>query len=68
MDAKFGAIVRPVASLPLRIGVAIHTPTWFNLTDIHSARLESDITYEGQQYHAVQDTYDAAGNRVLDIN
>ena len=66
VDAKFGAIVRPVASLPLRIGVAIHTPTWFNLTDIHSARLESDITYEGQQYHAVQDTYDAAGNRVLD--
>ena len=50
----------------MRIGVAIHTPTWFNLTDIHSARLESDITYEGQQYHAVQDTYDAAGNRVLD--
>lgn len=31
-DAKFGAIVRPIEDNPLRLGVAFHTPRWYNLT------------------------------------
>lgn len=30
-DVKFGAIVRPFEYSPLRIGLAIHTPTYYNL-------------------------------------
>ena len=32
VDFKFGAIVRPFEDSPFRIGVAIHTPTFYNLT------------------------------------
>jgi len=31
-DVKLGTILRPVADSPFRIGLAISTPTWFNLT------------------------------------
>lgn len=31
-DLKFGAIFRPIAENPLRIGVSIATPTWYELT------------------------------------
>lgn len=31
MDFKFGAIVRPFEDSPFRIGVAVHTPTFYNL-------------------------------------
>lgn len=42
-DLKFGAIVRPFENSPLRIGVALHTPTFYNLDYKTSARLESDV-------------------------
>lgn len=31
VDFKFGAIVRPFEDSPFRIGVAVHTPTFYNL-------------------------------------
>ena len=31
VDLKFGAIFRPIEDSPFRFGVAIHTPTWYNL-------------------------------------
>ena len=31
-DIKLGAIFRPIASSPFRVGVYVHTPTWYNLT------------------------------------
>lgn len=43
LDFKFGVIVRPSLNLPLRIGAAIHTPTWYNLKDTHSAQISSNI-------------------------
>lgn len=46
IDLKLGAIVRPFGDSPFRIGFAVHTPTWYNLTDYHSADLYSDLTYE----------------------
>lgn len=31
-DVKAGVILRPIAESPFRIGFAVHTPTWYNLT------------------------------------
>lgn len=36
---KLGAIVRPFENSPFRIGLAFHTPTWYALTDQHSATM-----------------------------
>ena len=47
-DFKLGAIVRPFEDSPLRIGLAIHTPTFYNLTWSTSAYLVSDW-YDGDQ-------------------
>lgn len=32
IDAKFGIIVRPIITSPLRVGLAVHTPTLYNLS------------------------------------
>lgn len=42
-DIKLGAIIRPFEYSPLRIGLAIHTPTFYSLDYKTNARLESDI-------------------------
>lgn len=31
-DVKFGAIVRPMAESPFRLGAYVHTPIWYDLT------------------------------------
>lgn len=41
-DFKLGAIVRPFEQSPFRIGFAIHTPIFYNLTQYNSARLTND--------------------------
>ena len=43
VDLKFGAIVRPFANSPFRIGVALHTPVWYVLTDRSSAYMENPM-------------------------
>ena len=43
VDLKLGAIVRPVEDSPFRLGVAVHTPTWYELTESYNAVLSSDI-------------------------
>ncbi len=45
-DIKIGAIVRPFEYSPLRIGFAIHTPTFYNLDYKTNARLEADVLNE----------------------
>ncbi len=40
-DVKAGVILRPIAESPFRIGLAIHTPTWY------------DLTYESYNYVSV---------------
>ncbi|WP_321332455.1 TonB-dependent receptor [uncultured Bacteroides sp.] len=64
-DIKLGAIVRPFEELPLRIGAAIHTPTFYKLTLATSARLESDVFLndEATTTPVNVDTYDALDNR-----
>ena len=39
---KFGAIYRPVPAL--RIGMALHTPTWFRIKRVYSAVMSSSLT------------------------
>lgn len=64
IDFKVGAIIRPVLSSSFRFGVAVHTPTWYNLTDTHSARLNSAMQIGDKIYNATEDTYTAVGNAV----
>lgn len=40
---KLGTIIRPVEDSPFKIGFAIHSPTWYRLTDISSAIIYSEI-------------------------
>ena len=42
-DIKLGAIFRPVETLPLRIGLAVHTPTFYDLSYKTSAVLDADV-------------------------
>lgn len=42
-DVKLGAIVRPFETSPLRIGFAVHTPTFYNLDYRTSAYISSDV-------------------------
>lgn len=36
-DLKIGAIFRPFRYSPFKVGLAVHTPTWYNLTEYSSA-------------------------------
>lgn len=66
-DFKLGAIIRPIESSPLRIGFAIHTPTFYKLTLATNVFLESGIygkNAEGETefYKTTVDSYDHLGN------
>lgn len=67
-DVKFGAIIRPFAESPFRIGLAVHTPTFYRLTSESSALLEADVfNKEGDKETTryTVDTYDALDNRTM---
>lgn len=51
---KLGAILRPFENSPLRFGAAIHTPTWYSLTDCASAAIIGDdgSLYDTRDYEA----------------
>ena len=44
-DFKLGAIVRPFEESPFRIGLAIHTPTFYDISESYNATLTTDIYY-----------------------
>lgn len=46
-NAKLGVIYR--ASQKLRIGAAIHTPTFFALSEQYDTRVDSDLTIDGER-------------------
>lgn len=52
INVKFGAIFRPFKYSPFKFGVALHTPTWYALTDRTSAAMVGADGY-------VYDTRDA---------
>lgn len=43
VDFKLGVIFRPIEDSPFRLGFAVHTPTWYDLTESYNATLSSDI-------------------------
>lgn len=75
-DVKLGAIFRPFENSPLRVGLAIHTPTFYDLDYKTNARLESDVhnylsvaNESGVESDAVGqydiDTYDILGGDMV---
>ena len=46
INAKFGAIFRPIDDSPFRFGFAVHTPTWYELTDIYASNVHSELDYQ----------------------
>lgn len=43
VDFKLGVILRPIEDSPFRLGLAVHTPTWYELTESYNATLSTDI-------------------------
>ncbi len=43
-DLKFGAIFLPIEDSPFRVGLYLHTPTWYDLTCDINTRVASAIT------------------------
>lgn len=62
-NAKFGVIFRPIEESPLRIGLAVHTPTLYSLAYKTSALMQSNLWLPsdtpGEEYleHFKVDTY-----------
>ncbi len=59
-DVKLGAIFRPFESSPFKLGIAIHSPTWYSLTDRSSALIEGpydDFYMDTRDAEAYGDDY-----------
>ncbi len=41
LDVKLGAILRPFEDSPFRIGVAVHTPIWYNIRDFSTIYVDA---------------------------
>lgn len=72
-DFKFGAIFRPIEDSPLRIGLAVHTPTYYKLTYTTGALLTSDLYLPDEAgnespVRTTVDTYSALGGRDMDFD
>ena len=66
IDLKFGVIFRPIETSPLRIGLAIHTPTFYDLTLATRARLVSDVVTEGSEIERIEvDSYEELGGNYM---
>lgn len=61
IDLKLGTIIRPFEYSPFRIGLAVHTPTWYNVTYAYSSRVDSKIPMIDNGAELYQDTYAAMG-------
>lgn len=78
VDFKFGAIVRPFEYSPLRLGFAIHTPTYYKLTYTNGALLNSELYFDvdhdndpvtpdvSEMQTTTVDTYEQLGGRDMD--
>ena len=45
VNLKLGAIIRPFKYSPFKIGFAVHSPTWYKLTDIYSSSIAATDGY-----------------------
>ena len=61
VDFKLGIIARPFEDSPFRLGFAVHTPTWYELTESYNATLSSDIlAYDSPYSQTLSDDLDAS--------
>jgi hypothetical protein len=65
VDFKLGFICRPVEESPFRFGIAVHTPTWYHITEHQMAYLDHD-TFDaaGKEYKGTSFPYDGNGNEM----
>jgi hypothetical protein len=66
VDFKLGFILRPVESSPFRLGFAVHTPTYYTLTEHQIADVDFNM-YDAGAKKFVTDhatSYDENGNRM----
>lgn len=52
---KFGAIVRPFANSPFRVGVTVETPTWYRLKYVDDQYLTTKYSWDDKEKVAVYD-------------
>jgi len=57
VDLKLGVILRPIEDSPFRLGLAVHTPTWYELSESFNATLSSDILAYPQAYKQTLSDY-----------
>lgn len=67
-DVKFGTIFRPFEDSPLRIGLSVHTPTFYKLTYTTGALLNADVYLPNnngvdEMNNITIDTYKSLKNR-----
>lgn len=48
LDLKLGVIVRPFEYSPFRFGLAVHTPVWYNMSDLYTSSLTTNLAIAGQ--------------------
>lgn len=57
VDVKLGMICRPIEDSPFRIGVAVHTPTWYNMEDVNGSsmyindKFQTDCVIDPYEYN-----------------
>lgn len=48
-DLKFGFVCRPIEDSPFRFGIAVHTPTWYRLTEANGSALSmGELGYDNE--------------------
>lgn len=59
-DVKAGIIFRPVEESPFRVGLYVHTPTWYDLTSKNYTRLDNKLQekYGAHDYGDINEAYD----------
>lgn len=67
-DFKFGTIIRPFETSPLRIGLSVHTPIFYNLTYTTGSHLNSDVFLDGSDQLTLVDidSYEGLNGRDMD--
>ena len=51
LDFKLGVIFRPLEDSPFRIGLAVHTPVWYDMTDRYTAALNTKLSNMPEDYN-----------------
>lgn len=59
-DVKAGIIFRPVEESPFRMGLYVHTPTWYDLTTKNNTVLDNNLNreYGSKDYGTSAEAYD----------